>query len=207
MVFRNAKFAAKTLYPILMEIAVIVSALAGGMVIFWLIALYNRLVKARNQLREGWSGIEVQLKRRHDLIPALVDCVKGYQAHEQELLEEVVRDRNVAQAATEAGEVGSAERALGKDLVRIVALVEQYPELKADEAFLRLMEDLVEIEDYLQYARRYYNGSVRDLNNVVESFPANLVAGGFGFKVAKFFEVDSIRERLPPDLAKVLKRG
>ena len=124
MVFRNAKFAAKTLYPILMEIAVIVSALAGGMFIFWLIALYNRLVKARNQLREGWSGIEVQLKRRHDLIPALVDCVKGYQAHEQELLEEVVRDRNVAQAATEAGEVGSAERALGKDLVRIVALVE-----------------------------------------------------------------------------------
>lgn len=190
-----------------MEIAVIVSALAGGMFIFWLIALYNRLVKARNQLREGWSGIDVQLKRRHDLIPALVDCVKGYQAHEQELLEEVVRDRNVAQAATEASEVGSAERALGKDLVRIVALVEQYPELKADQAFLRLMEDLVDIEDYLQYARRYYNGSVRDLNNVVESFPANLVAGGFGFKVAKFFEVDSIRERLPPDLAKVLKRG
>jgi len=189
-----------------MEIAVIVSALAGGMVIFWLIALYNRLVKARNQLREGWSGIEVQLKRRHDLIPALVDCVKGYQAHEQELLEEVVRDRNVAQAVTEAGEVGSAERALGKDLVRIVALVEQYPELKADEVFLRLMEDLVEIEDHLQYARRYYNGSVRDLNNVVESFPANLVAGGFGFKVAKFFEVDSIRERLPLDLAEVLKR-
>ena len=84
--------------------------------------------------------------------------------------------------------------------------MEQYPELKADEVFLRLMEDLVEIEDHLQYARRYYNGSVRDLNNVVESFPANLVAGGFGFKVAKFFEVDSIRERLPLDLAEVLKR-
>jgi len=190
-----------------MEIAVIASALAGGLVILWLIVLYNRLVKARNQLREGWSGIEVQLKRRHDLIPALVECVKGYQGHERELLEEVARDRGVAQAATGASEVGRAERALGKDLIRIVALVEQYPELKADEVFLGLMEDLVEIEDHLQYARRYYNGSVRDLNNVVESFPANLVAGRFGFKVAKFFEVESTRERLPPDLAAALKGG
>jgi LemA protein len=190
-----------------MEIAVIASALAGGLVILWLIVLYNRLVKARNQLREGWSGIEVQLKRRHDLIPALVECVKGYQGHERELLEEVARDRGVAQAATGASEVGRAERALGKDLIRIVALVEQYPELKADEVFLGLMEDLVEIEDHLQYARRYYNGSVRDLNNVAESFPANLVAGRFGFKVAKFFEVESTRERLPPDLAAALKGG
>ena len=188
-----------------MEIVFIASALVGGMVLFWLIVLYNRLVKARNQLKEGWSGIEVQLKRRHDLIPALVECVKGYQRHERQLLEEVVRDRGLAQAASGAGEAGRAERALGRDLVRIVALAEQYPELKADEAFLGLMEDLVEIEDHLQYARRYYNGSVRDLNNVVESFPANLVAGGFGFKVTKFFEVDSIRERLPPDLASALK--
>ena len=118
-----------------------------------------------------------------------------------------MRERGVAQAASGAGEARSAERVLARDIGRIVALVEQYPELKADEAFLSLMEDLVEIEDYLQYARRYYNGSARDLNNLVESFPANLFAGMFGFKAADFFEVENVSERLPPDLASALKGG
>ena len=188
--------------PVLILPCLAVILFAGTVVVF-----YNRLVKARNQLREGWSGIEVQLKRRHELVPALVECVKGYRAHEEELLEAVARERTVAQSARGASEAGVAEKALARDLGRIVALVEAYPDLKADEVFFGLMEDLVEVEDQLQYARRYYNGSVRDLNNIVESFPSNLVAGGFGFKVAEFFEVANASERLPPDLASALKGG
>lgn len=179
----------------------VVLALAVG----WLVMAYNRLVKARNQMREGWSGIEVQLKRRHDLVPALVECVKGYQTHEQELLETVTRERREAQEASDAGQAGGAERSLGRDLGRVVALAESYPELKADEAFRGLMGDLVEIEDQIQYARRYYNGSVRDLNNAVESFPTNVMAKAFGFGVADFFEVETASERIPPDLAQALR--
>mgnify|MGYP001399392740 CR=1 FL=1 len=165
-----------------MEPVLILPCLAVILFVGTVVVFYNRLVKARNQLREGWSGIEVQLKRRHELVPALVECVKGYRAHEEELLEAVARERTVAQSARGVSEAGVAEKALARDLGRIVALVEAYPDLKADEVFFGLMEDLVEVEDQLQYARRYYNGSVRDLNNIVESFPSNLVAGGFGFK-------------------------
>ena len=150
--------------PVLILPCFAVILFAGTVVVF-----YNRLVKARNQLREGWSGIEVQLKRRHELVPALVECVKGYRAHEEELLEAVARERTVAQSARGVSEAGVAEKALARDLGRIVALVEAYPDLKADEVFFGLMKDLVEVEAQLQYARRYYNGSVRDLNNIVES--------------------------------------
>lgn len=166
---------------------------------------YNRLVKARNQMREGWSGIEVQLKRRHDLVPSLVECVKGYQTHERELLEAVTQDRAQAQIARGAAEAGGAESSLVRDLGRIVALAEDYPELKADESFRGLMVELVEIEDQIQFARRYYNGSVRDLNNGIESFPSNLIANSFGFAPADFFEVENASERLAPDLAKDLR--
>ena len=171
------------------------------------ILIYNKLVKARNQMREGWSGIEVQLKRRHDLVPALVGCVKGYQPHEKGLLEAVIRERTEAQAARGAGDAGAAEKVRGRDLGKVVALAEAYPELKVDELFQELMGDLVEVEDQIQYARRYYNGSVRDLNNAIESFPSNLVAGRFGFEVGDFFEVETASERLPPDLATALKGG
>jgi LemA protein len=174
------------------------------LVLGWVVWAYNRLVTFRNRRREGWSGIEVQLKRRHDLVPSLVQCVKGYQRHEQDLLEAVVRERGEALAARGAGEAGGAETTLGRDLGRLVALAEDYPELKADAVFRNLMGDLVEIEDHLQYARRYYNGSVRDLNTAVESFPGNLVARAFGFASAEFFEVANASERLPPDLASSL---
>jgi LemA protein len=173
--------------------------------LLWAAWAYNRLVKARNQMREGWSGIEVQLKRRHDLVPALVECVKGYQTHEEELLTAVTRERTAAQSATGASEAGGAEKSLGRDLGRLVALAESYPELKADTAFRNLMKDLVAIEDQIQYARRYYNGSVRDLNNAIESFPSNLVANIFAFVPADFFEVESASERIPPDLAQALR--
>ena len=187
-------------YQIILALLVL---LAGACVVW----AYNMLVKARNQMREGWSGIEVQLKRRHELVPALVECVKGYQSHEGGLLEAVVRERTEAQAARGAGEVGGAEKVLGRDLGKIVALAEAYPDLKADKSFRGLMGDLVEIEDQIQYARRYYNGSVRDLNNAIESFPSNLVAGRFGFEAGDFFEVETASERLPPDLATALKGG
>ena len=190
-----------------MELILIFLGLAVALFAGALVVLYNKLVKARNQMREGWSGIEVQLKRRHELVPALVECVKGYQSHEWELLEAVARERTEAQAAKGAGEVGGAEKILGRDLGKIVALAEAYPDLKADESFRRLMRDLVEVEDQIQYARRYYNGSVRDLNNAIESFPSNLVAGRFGFETADFFEVETASERLPPDLATALKGG
>ena len=188
-----------------MKVFLIVLPLVGLLAGLWFIWTYNKLVKARNQMREGWSGIEVQLKRRHDLVPGLVECVKGFQTHERELLEAVTEERRVAQAATGAGEAGGAEKTLGRDLGRIVALAEQYPELKADGAFRGLMTELVEIEDQIQYSRRYYNGSVRDLNNSIESFPAALVARAFSFTRADFFEVESASERLPPDLAKALR--
>lgn len=185
----------------------ILGGIAGVAVVglIWLIRAYNRLVGARNQMREGWSGIEVQLKRRHDLVPALVECVKGYQQHEQELLETVTRERSAARDARDAGAARGAEIQLGRDLGRVVALAEDYPDLKADTSFRGLMKDLVEIEDQIQFARRYYNGSVRDLNNAIESFPSNLVAAGFGFVAADFFEVEAASERMSPDLARALR--
>ena len=190
-----------------METVLISLGMAVVIFVAAVILIYNKLVKARNQMREGWSGIEVQLKRRHELVPALVECVKGYQTHERGLLEAVVRERTEAQAARGAGEAGGAEKVLGRDLGKIVALAEAYPDLKADKSFRGLMGDLVEIEDQIQYARRYYNGSVRDLNNAIESFPSNLVAGWFGFEAGDFFEVETASERLPPDLATALKGG
>lgn len=183
--------------PGILTALVAIAVLAAG----WVVWQFNRLVRTRNQVREGWSGIEVQLKRRHELVPNLVAAVKGYQAHEQEVLEEVTRERGVAATASGPGEAGPAEQELGRGLGRLIALAENYPDLKADEVFRRLIRDLVEIEDQIQFARRYYNGSVRDLNNAIESFPGNLVAGAFSFAPATFFEVESAAERIPPDLA------
>jgi LemA protein len=165
------------------------------LIIIWVMVTYNRLVRGRNQLREGWSGIEVQLKRRHDLVPALVECVKGYQTHEREALEAIIQAR---------GEPTEEQR-FGRDLGRVIALAESYPELKADQQFLKLMKELVSVEDQLQYARRYYNGSARELNNRVETFPSNLVARLAGFSTIPYFEVERASDRLAPDLAKQLR--
>ena len=184
-----------------MKTILIVLGVCLALDLAWFAWAFNKLVKARNQMRLGWSGIEVQLKRRHDLVPALVECVNAYQTHERDLLESVTRERGAARAASGPGEAGGAEQTLGRDLGRIVALAEDYPDLKADASFRGLMTKLVEIEDQIQFARRYYNGSARDLNNAIESFPTNLVAGLFHFVPAEFFEVENASERLPPDLA------
>lgn len=160
--------------------------------------LYNRLVRLRNQVREGWGGIEVQLKRRHDLIPSLVQVVKGYAKHESEVLEEVVKKRSEAVDAEGADAAREAEDHLAGGMEKMFALIESYPDLKADRSFRDLMKELVNTEDELQYARRYYNGATRDLNNAVESFPGNLVAKLFDFKKSPFFEVSSEAERMAP---------
>lgn len=167
----------------------------------WAVFLYNGLVRMRNMVEEAWSGIDVQLKRRTDLIPNLVSTVKGYAAHEKETLEEVVRLRNLAQNAQGVGETAQAQGLLGAALGKLIALAENYPELKANENFLQLQGTLKEIEEQIQLARRYYNGSVRNLNIAVESFPGNLLAGRFGFAKAEFFELESEAERAVPSVA------
>ena len=199
-------FAMWTLIPILL-FAVVVVAIGG----LWVVLLYNRLVRQRNGLREAWSGIEVQLKRRHDLVPNLVKCVAAYQRHERELLEAVTEHRAQAAASIIAAgddlktETGGAENELGRDIGKLVMLAEAYPELKADRQFLSLGKELIEIEDDLQYARRYYNGTARDLNNLVESFPGTFIAQPLGFRRADFFEVTSVSERIAPEIAQLLK--
>lgn len=172
-------------------------ALVAG-VLLWAILLYNGLVRMRNMVEEAWSGIDVQLKRRTDLIPNLVSTVKGYAAHEKGTLEEVIRLRGLAQNAHGVGETAQAQGLLGAALGKLFALAENYPDLKANANFAQLQATLGEIEEEIQLARRYYNGAVRNLNIAVESFPSNLIAGRFGFVKAEFFELENIAERAVP---------
>lgn len=180
-------------------VAVVVLLL--GVVAAWAIAVYNGLVRKRNMVEEAWSGIDVQLKRRTDLIPNLVSTVKGYAAHEKGTLEEVVRLRSLAQNAHGVGETAQAQGLLGAALGKLFALAESYPDLKANANFAQLQATLGEIEDQIQLSRRYYNGAARDLNIAVESFPSNLIAGRFGFAKAEFFELENTAERAVPTVA------
>lgn len=164
------------------------------------IVIYNGLVKARQMAEEAWSGIDVQLKRRADLIPNLIETVKGYATHEKSTLEEVVELRNRANAVP-AGDVegrAQAEGLLGAALGRLLALAEAYPDLKANENFLELQRSLETIEGEIQMSRRYYNGAARDLNVKVESFPSNLIAGQFGFSKKLYFEITNEADRAVP---------
>lgn len=174
----------------------IVAALA-----LWLVAIYNRLVRLRNMVEEGWSGIDVQLKRRANLIPNLIEAVKGYMGHERETLEQVTRMRTEAERAEGAGARAAAETRLGAALGGLFAVAEGYPDLKASANFIELQQSLGEIEDQIQLARRYYNGAARNMNIAVESFPSNLVAGRFGFRQAEFFEIEDAAERAVPKVS------
>ncbi|WP_105426591.1 LemA family protein [Neorhizobium tomejilense] len=170
------------------------------LVAFYVVMIYNGLVKARQMAEEAWSGIDVQLKRRADLIPNLIETVKGYAAHEKGTFEEVVKLRNQAQAVP-AGDVAGraqAEGLLGQALGKIIALAEAYPDLKANENFSELQASLETIESEIQMSRRYYNGAARDLNVKVESFPSNLVAGQFGFSKREYFEIENAADRAVP---------
>ncbi len=164
------------------------------------IGIYNGLVRLRNQMKNAWSQIDVQLKRRYDLIPNLVETVKGYAAHERETLEAVIKARNVAQAASSAGvgERAKAEGELGAALSRLLVVVERYPELKANQNFLALQEELTGTENRIGFSRQFYNDSVLKYNNQTQMFPSNIIAGMAGFKPGEFFEVTAPAEREAP---------
>ena len=162
------------------------------------IGMYNALIKLKNRVDEAWSDIDVQLKRRYDLIPNLVETVKGYAAHEKETLEKVVQARNQAMAAQFGGDAKKqveAENALSSTLKSIFALSENYPDLKANTNFIELQRELSDTENKIQAARRFYNGNVRDFNTKLEVFPTNIMAGMLGFKSREYFEIENKEEK------------
>lgn len=163
------------------------------------ILIFNGLVRTRNACRESWADVDTELKRRYDLIPRLVEVVKGYAAHERAVLEAVTTARSRAVASS--GSPGSQARdedALVGEMRHLLALVESYPALKADSHFLALQRELVDTEDRIQASRRFYNANVRDLNNQVETFPSNLIAGMSGFATGEYFEIRDMLERAAP---------
>lgn len=177
-------------------IAVLVVAV---LLILWVAFMYNSLIRGRNHCDEAWSNIDTELKRRYDLIPNLVNTVKGYAAHEREVMERVTQARTNA-IASQGSPASQArdENVLVDSLRRLLAVVEKYPDLKANQNFLALQEELVNTEDRIQRARRFYNGNVRDYNNRVEVLPSNVVAKCFGLKKREFFEIEAAVERAAP---------
>lgn len=168
-----------------------------GVIVLWVILTFNRLVVLKNRTKEAWSDIDVQLKRRYDLIPNLVETVKGYAGHERQLFENVTKARSQAMQAQSVKERGDAENALSSTLKSLFAVAEGYPELKASANFLELQRELRDAEDKIQAARRFYNTNARDLNTKIESFPDNLIAGILGFKNMEFFEAEAGEKELP----------
>ena len=160
-----------------------------AVIAFVIAGLYNSLIKLRNKCNEAWADIDTQLKRRYDLIPNLVETVKGYALHESQTLENVIKARTAAMSATTPHDKMAAENMLSDTLKSIFALSEKYPDLKANQGFLELQKQLSETEDSLQLARRYYNATVRDFNNKIEVFPNNIIAKPLGFDQREFFEV------------------
>jgi LemA protein len=169
------------------------------LLIFWAAMMYNTLASGRNTCDESWSGIDTELKRRYELIPNLVNTVKGYATHEREVMERVSQARTVAMASQGSpSSQARDENVLVDNLRRMLAVVENYPDLKASQGFLHLQNELVNTEDRIQRARRFYNGNVRDYNNRVEIFPSNIVARCCGFKRREFFEIQVAVEREAP---------
>jgi len=163
------------------------------------LAMYNGLVRTRNFCRESWSDVDTELKRRHDLIPNLVESVKGYAQHEREVFEQVTRLRQqLLTASTSRRDLADRENALVAALSRVFAVAENYPQLKADQNFRQLMHELVITEDRIQAARRFYNANVRDYNTRCQTIPSSLIATAAGFKEEEFFEIEDARERLAP---------
>lgn len=165
--------------------------------VLWAIFTYNRLVTLRNRTKEAWSDIDVQLKRRYNLIPNLVETVKGYATHERELFEKVTQARAQAMGAKTIKEHSEAENALSSTLKTLFAVAENYPQLKASENFLELQREIRDTEDKVQAARRFYNGNVRDLNIKIEVFPAKIIASLFTFKKMDLFEIEEVAARKP----------
>lgn len=180
---------------LLILLAIIVAAA------LWAVSIYNSLVRRRNVVAEAWSGIDAQLKRRADLIPNLVETVKGYAGHEGETFEDLARLRSQGQAQTDVAQRAQTEAAITAAIGRVMAVAEAYPQLRASENFQSLQKDLADVEDQIQLARRYYNGAVRDFNVMIEQFPSNLVANWGSFKPAPFFQIDDAADRAVPKVS------
>jgi len=180
--------------PVILLVILIALIVIPG---FWLMAAYNGLVVLRQAVKNAWAQIDVQLKRRHDLIPNLVNTVKGYAAHEKETFERVINARARATSATSPAEVIKAEGELSSALARLLAVSEAYPELKANQNFLSLQEELNSTENRVAYARQFYNDNVTKLNTQIQTFPTVVIAGMFGFKEEPFFETPSEEKEAP----------
>lgn len=184
-----------------MGIFAIISLIVLGLIVLFVlygISSFNRLVHLKALADEGWSGIDVQLKRRYDLVPNLVAVVQGYRIHEKEVLENVTKARAASMSATTVDQKAEAEKELTGALKTLFAVVENYPELKANENFLSLQQQLSTLETEIQLSRRYYNGATRNYNITVRSFPSNIIASMFGFSALHFFELDAAAERQAP---------
>jgi len=167
----------------------------------WAIFAYNSLVRHKNMVAEAWSGIDAQLKRRADLIPNLVETVKGYATHERQTFNELARLRSAGQGQGDVAQRAQTEQAITAAIGKVMAVAEAYPELKASANFQSLQKDLADTEDQIQLARRYYNGTVRDYNVMIEQFPSNLVASFGSFKSAPFFQIDNEADRAAPKIS------
>jgi LemA protein len=168
--------------------------------VFWVFGMYNGLVRLRNQVKNAWSQIDVQLKRRHDLIPNLVETAKGYMKHERETLESITKARNLAVQAQGPAAQGKAEGQLNEAISRFLVVVENYPDLKASQNFLALQEELTTTENKVGFARQFYNDQVQQFNTRIESVPTNIIANMFNFKQAEFFEIEVAAEREAPQV-------
>jgi len=187
----------EALLPVLVVLGLVV-----GLAVVIVALMYNHLVGLRNRVTESWSNVDTELKRRYDLIPNLVETVKGYAAHEREVLQRVTEARARAVASTGRPAAQAAdENALIETMKSLFAVVERYPDLKASRNFLALQEELTDTEDRIQAARRFYNGNVRDYNNACQSVPTNILAGMFSFQLADFFEIESIAMRQAPKVS------
>ena len=182
-----------------MTITLIILA-AVAIFFFYGISIYNRLVKLKTMVEEAWSSIDVMLKKRHDLIPNLVETVKGYATHERATLDSVTRARAAAMGANPIQEKEVAEKNLSQAMMTLNAVAEQYPDLKANTNFLQLQGELSALEGDIEKSRRYYNGTVRENNILVETFPSNILANMFKFTKATFFELDNVAERAVPSI-------
>lgn len=180
-----------------MSTTTIIILVALAVVVLWVIGSFNRLISLTNRAKEAWSDIQVQLKRRYDLIPNLVETVKGYATHESAAFENVTKARAAAMGATGATESAQAENMLSSTLKSLFAVSEAYPELKANENFLQLQKELGDTEDKIQASRRFYNNTVMTLNTAIESFPGNIIASSFGFKNMDLFELSNAAEAEP----------
>ncbi len=185
-----------------MEILIVLVVI--GLIVVFVVGLYNRLVTLRQRVREAWADIDVQLKRRWDLIPNLIETVKGYAAHERQTFEAVTKARSDAMAAAQTGspeQRAQAENALGAALLNLRAVAEAYPQLQAIQEFKDLSENLTATEDKIAFARRFYNGNVRDYNTAIQTVPTNILAGMFGFTAEQYFELTDATQREVPKVS------